>query len=540
MEQARGVRTELHLPVVPGYTLVNQIGSGGSSIVYRAVQDNLGREVAIKVLRHEVDDARAWHRFEREARMIASLSGQLHVVTIYDVGRTIEGRPYLVTELLDRGSLSDVLERRGPLGAPAAVAVGVAIAAALTAAHARKILHRDLKPGNVLLGSRGQIKLADFGIARLMAGHATTTTAQVAFTPEHAAPEVLHGEQEGPQSDVYGLASTVLTALTGRSPFARRPDERIEAMMWRKLSGPPPDIPSTVPPALANLLTRCLAVAPADRPDLPTVAAELGTMPADTRWLLPATGAADAASSFAPPSVQAHTDVSPAPAAAPAVAVAGIDHLEWRRSRRTRGWWFVGAVLLLLLAASAVALAVRAHHGQDSVSMQPGVATPLSTAAPVTAAPTTPIVTDAAAASVLASAPVSLVPAPTTSATPAVVPVATAADSPTIGEAEAVEFVRTYYAEVAAGEFDTTWSKLDPGFRSDRNLTFERYRSYWRSTSIAVDQLTFIAGPGQDQAKVRFSAVYTTGGSTAEEVDEVTITRTPDGTLVFSEQRRVS
>ena len=170
-------------PSLPGYTVFSPVGWGGSSIVYRARQDNLGRDVAVKLIRQEIDDDATLRRFEREARIIASLSGHPHVVTIYDVGRTSTGQPFLVTELLDRGSVGDVLARQGALDTKSAVAIGRAIADALCAAHARGILHRDVKPGNVLVGSRGQIKLADFGVARLMAGQSQTTTASVAFTP---------------------------------------------------------------------------------------------------------------------------------------------------------------------------------------------------------------------------------------------------------------------------------------------------------------------------------------------------------------------
>ena len=219
--------------------------------MYRARQENLDREVAVKLIRQEVDDGSAWRRFEREARIIASLSGHPHVVTIYDVGRTAAGQPFLVTEVLDRGSLSDVVQADGPLDPLAAVKVGQAMASALKAAHQRGILHRDLKPANVLVSSLGQIKLADFGVARLTAPGLNTTTGSVAFTPEHAAPEVLRGEAEGTATDVYGLASTMAMALIGRSLFVLRPDERIEALMWRKLMEGPPRLPPSVPEELA-------------------------------------------------------------------------------------------------------------------------------------------------------------------------------------------------------------------------------------------------------------------------------------------------
>ena len=302
-----------NLPVLPGFTVLELLGTGGSAVVYRARQENLHREVAVKVMREEIDDPAVWRRFEREARIIASLSGHPHVVTIYDVGRTASGQPFMVTELLDQGSLRTVLRRDGPLAVRPAASVGAAMAAALSASHERGILHRDVKPGNVLLSSGGDIKLADFGVARLMAGHTRTTTSSVAFTPEHVSPEVLRGEEEGPASDVYGLASTVVTALLGHAPWARRGDERVEAVMWRKLSEPAPVLGPPVPPELSRMLAQCLARDPEDRPSLDEVQAGFRRMlddraaprrpvtpPASTA-VLPIVGPAGAAPTTATP-----------------------------------------------------------------------------------------------------------------------------------------------------------------------------------------------------------------------------------------------
>ena len=245
-------------PVLAGYTILRTLGHGGAAVVYLARQEALDRLVAVKVLRRDVGDERAWRQFRREATTIARLSAHPNVVTVYTAGRSQAGHPYLVTEYLDRGSLSDVIAAEGPLPPATVATVGVAVADALIAAHELGILHRDVKPGNVLLDRHGRIKLGDFGIARLLSGQSATTTDVIAFTPEHVAPETLRGEPDGPWSDVYGLASTLAAALIGTSPFARRPDERVEALISRKVMSPAPPLPVSVPPALGGTIRAAL------------------------------------------------------------------------------------------------------------------------------------------------------------------------------------------------------------------------------------------------------------------------------------------
>ncbi|MBA3605676.1 MAG: serine/threonine protein kinase, partial [Acidimicrobiia bacterium] len=297
--------------MLAGHTILRIIGRGGAATVYLARQESLNRQVAIKVLRADVEDPKVWRRFLREARTLARLSTHPHVVTVFNVGRSDDGQPYLVTEFLDRGSLGDVIAARGPLPVGSVVPVGHAVADALQAAHDLGILHRDVKPGNVLLDHDGRVKLGDFGIARLLTGQSVTTTDVIAFTPEHVAPEVLRGEPDGPWSDVYGLASTLAEALIGAPLFTRRPDERVEALLSRKLMGPPPVLPATVPAALAQLLARGLDPDPTRRPSL-----------ADFRQQLTEAATEVGAPAPLPPPSPAPA-APPGPAAVPTPAVAG-------------------------------------------------------------------------------------------------------------------------------------------------------------------------------------------------------------------------
>ena len=236
-------------------------------MVYLARQEALDRQVAVKVLRRDVEDPKVWRAFRREAHTVARLSAHPHVVTVYTAGRSAIGQPYLVSEYLDGGSLADVIAN-GRVDAHDIATIGVAVAGALAAAHDLGILHRDVKPGNVLLAHDGRIKLGDFGIARLLVGQSAATTDQIAFTPEHVAPEILRNEPEGPWSDVYGLASTLATALVGVPPFQQRPNERMDAFLSRKVLASPPALSNTIPAVLAGPVTRALDPDPSRRPSL--------------------------------------------------------------------------------------------------------------------------------------------------------------------------------------------------------------------------------------------------------------------------------
>jgi serine/threonine-protein kinase PknK len=536
-------------PELPGYTVLERLGAGGSAVVYRARQESLDREVAVKLIRQEVDDAAVWRRFEREARIVATLSGHPNVLTVYDVGRTVRGEPFLVTELLDRGSLGDILAERGGVDGDSVADVGRAVAAALSTAHEQGILHRDVKPGNVLVDSHRRIKLGDFGVARLMAGHTQTTTASVAFTPEHVAPEVLRGEPEGPASDVYGLGSTLLTALLGRSPFQRRPDERIEAMMWRKLNDPPPTAPPWTPAVLAGLVSACLAPDPADRPSLVEVQRRLtsapGTSPSapgpsPTVRLPSAATVAGAPPSGSEPTLplSGGTAGPPAGPRASQTEPAGA-----RAGRRAGGWGAVAAVAVVaVLAAGALYLGITADDEEaavpevtvtsvdDAVDEAPPADPPAGIEPPPEPAPAAPEPEEPAPATTEPAAP------PTTAA-PEPSPPAAAAIAGPVTEEEAVAFVRGYYDLIEAGRHAEAWELLSPEFRTARSLNFGRYVSYWRTTSLELGEVR-LTGAQDGAAQVRFEGRYVTGGRVVDEANELTLVRSDDG-LIITDQRIV-
>ncbi|WP_329088512.1 serine/threonine protein kinase [Actinomadura citrea] len=249
---------------VPGYRVLEQVGEGGFSVVYRAHQERLDRMVALKVLSISAVDDAAMRRFQRECKITGRLSGHPNIVTVLDTGTTRSGRPYIVMEYFEHGALTDRLAREGPLAFAEVLRIGVKMAGALAATHETDVLHRDVKPQNVLLSRYGEPALADFGIARLVDSFDATHTQ--AFTPHHAAPEVLEGRPPGIGSDLYSLGSTLYQLLSGRPAFKGPPREGIAPLMLRILNDPPPPIPRPdVPRQVTDVIVRSMAKTPDER-----------------------------------------------------------------------------------------------------------------------------------------------------------------------------------------------------------------------------------------------------------------------------------
>ncbi|NVI86494.1 serine/threonine-protein kinase [Actinomadura sp. BRA 177] len=249
---------------VPGYRVLEQVGEGGFSVVYRAHQERLDRMVALKVLSVGAVDAAAMRRFQRECKITGRLSGHPNIVTVLDTGTTRAGRPYIAMEYFEHGALTDRLAKEGPLPVADVLRIGVKMAGALAATHETDVLHRDVKPQNVLLSRYGEPALADFGIARLVDSFDATHTQ--AFTPHHAAPEVLEGRPPGVGADIYSLGSTLYQLLAGQPAFKGPPGEGIALLMLRILHEAPPPIPRPdVPPQVSDAIGRAMAKTPEQR-----------------------------------------------------------------------------------------------------------------------------------------------------------------------------------------------------------------------------------------------------------------------------------
>jgi serine/threonine-protein kinase PknK len=251
---------------------VEEIGHGGFGVVYRCAQPMLDRTVAVKVLSTDLDPDNL-DRFLREQRAMGRLSGHPHIMNILQVGVLVSGRPFIVMPYHAKDSLEVLVRRHGPLDWCETLTIGVKLAGALEAAHRAGTLHRDVKPGNILLTDYGEPQLTDFGIARI-AGGFETATGVITGSPAFTAPEVLEGASPTPASDVYSLGATLFCALTGHAAFERRRGEQVVAQFLRITSQPIPDIRSQGLPAdVASIIERAMAREPADRP---ATAAEFG------------------------------------------------------------------------------------------------------------------------------------------------------------------------------------------------------------------------------------------------------------------------
>jgi len=255
------------------YRLESVLGEGAVGVVFAAVADD-DTVVALKVLKRVLSDNDVYRqRFVREAR-VASEVRHRHLVPILDLGEA-RGHQYLAAAHVDGGSLAELIETGGPLSLDQALQLAAEVASALDALHANGIVHRDVKPSNVMLDREGRAAVTDFGLAKGPAYTVLTRPGQVMGTPDYIAPELIRGESSGPPADVYALACVVYECLAGGPPYG---DKRLFEIGSAHLDEPPPDLSVArpdVPRPLAEILQAGMAKDAAARPRTGTAFAHL-------------------------------------------------------------------------------------------------------------------------------------------------------------------------------------------------------------------------------------------------------------------------
>jgi serine/threonine protein kinase/N-acetylneuraminic acid mutarotase len=256
-----GIAAELE---AAGFLDAVEVGRGGAGVVYRCYQTSLARTVAIKVLMSDLDQDNR-ERFLREGLAMGKLSGHPNIEDILQVAVTETNRPYIVMPYHEAGSLAQRLQRVGRIAWPDALRIGVKLCGALETAHRIGTLHRDIKPGNVLVNDYGEPQLSDFGIARIVGGYETATgffTGTIAFT----APEVLAGNPPTAVSDVYSLGATIYAVIAGAAAHERKDGEDLVAHYLRISSTPVPDMrPQGIPANVCATIEKAMSLDPSER-----------------------------------------------------------------------------------------------------------------------------------------------------------------------------------------------------------------------------------------------------------------------------------
>ncbi len=515
------------------YRLQSQIGGGGMGAVWLALDELLGRQVAVKqVLVSESDEALAEQQRQRalrEGRIAARLSHP-HAISVYDVAQ--EGEvPWLVMEYLPSRSLAEVLQADGVLRVDQVAQIGAQVADALAATHAAGIVHRDVKPANILIGQgeriEGLVKITDFGISHAHGDVTLTQTGQITGTPAFLAPEVAQGYEMGEASDVFSLGATLYTCLEGQPPFGM--EDNALAMLHKVAGG------SIRPPAragsLSGPLTRMLAADPAERPTMAEVRDELARLAAgrsgDTTTVLLAR------TDLRPAGGRPRTEVFPAaspeaPAEPPPPPPVQVDDRPRvvpaaRQPARRRGVWLAAALALVAVAALIGFWALGRDDPGDSGTQAEGSASPSAEApASASASPSAseePQTEDDTPA------------APTGDAAPSAEPTGPTAQQPTEPAVAPVtdpaSAVRAFFALIP-GDLQAAYQLTSPEFRQRTSLA--DFTGFWDDFSSV--QISNIRPEGDDRAFAEITYVRP-GQSPEVEDHELRFVTDADGRLLL-------
>lgn len=483
------------------YRVLEEAGRGGMGVVWRCVDERLGREVAVKQVgrlpgESVTDQARAL----REARSTAALNHP-NVVSVYDA-HAVDDHVWLVMEYVPGRTLAQILREEGALP-PARVAwIGAQVADGLAAAHARGTVHRDVKPGNILVTDDDRAKISDFGIART-AGDATLThSGMVTGTPNYLAPEVARGGEPGPASDVWALGATLFAAVEGRPPYDSHPN--VLAVLATIAVEEPP-APEHAGP-LTEPISRMLERDPESRWAMGDVAQALHAVhdhrvaPTRTREETPAPAAPVPVAAAAP------AMASPAPHVQPPA--------EERPRRRGSGPALVVALVTLLVAVIAALALLRDGGETPAVLDEPSESSPAAEESPGETAGTPE------------SSPDEESPAEDPeSSTGGAQATETAATAPA-GGGSPTAFVESYYSYLP-DDPESGWASLAPSYQAQ--TTYGRYAGFWSTIGEVTVQGTDTAGPGAVDVTLLYDGAN-------QEVRRIYLERGDDGWLIVDDE----
>ncbi|MET0187811.1 MAG: serine/threonine-protein kinase [Pseudonocardia sediminis] len=451
------------------YRLDERIGAGAMGAVWRGTDELLNRTVAVKELlaaalpsADQLEESR--QRILREGRIGARLQ-HAHVISMFDVV-VHDDRPWLVMEYLPSRSMAAVLAEKGPMSPREAAAIGRQVADGLSAAHAAGVVHRDVKPGNVLLAEDGRAKITDFGVSRAVDDVQLTRTGVIAGTPAFLSPEVARGQEPTAASDVFALGATLYAAVEGEPPFGL--DDNAYALLHKVATGairPPTDAGS-----MTALLMRLLSNDPSDRPSASQARDSLARIAAGQSVAGLATPSATGTAMLDAEQIAADAEpvgaesnpgtLTDAPVPAPMVIPGGGATGGARKGGRGRGGFrkrlpvIAGVVVALLVLGGSIAFGVVRANSENTE--QPAVAAPPTTSAAPTTTP----------------APTTTTPTPTptpSTTTPTPTPSSSAA-------VNAVAFVQSYYG-LLPGNTEAAFDMLSPSAQaaSGGYGTFQRF-----------------------------------------------------------------
>ena len=490
------------------YVVLRQIGRGGMGAVWLCRDEVLGREVAVKQVGGlPGESAPHLARALREARASAALNHS-RVVSIYDAVEDGD-HVWLVMEHVPSRTLSAVLADEGPLPPRRAAFIGAQVAEGLAAAHAGGTVHRDVKPGNILVGDDDLAKVSDFGIARHVGDDTLTQTGMVTGTPMFFSPQLARGVRATPADDVWALGATLFTAVEGHPPWPQDPNAL--AMLVHIAENPPPRPASAGP--LTTLMGQMMDPDPAARPDMATVAGSLHAI-----------AVADAddvdhptiAFSEGPPTVEREVSAPaaavPPPTRLPPPTPAGEPSYDEPAGGRRRGWVLPIAAVVVLAALAAGAVLLLGGGDDD-----PGTTAGHRTSRGATLA-TGQDESDAGGSS--SSAP------PPASATPT----ETATGGTTGTTSDAAQFVTDYYA-LLPSDTKSAWVLLSDGMQDDVG-SYGSYRGFWST----IDSVSVDSAAEDGTGAVRVDLTYVSDAGTESETRLITVEDTGEGMRIVGDQ----